>query len=396
MRRPTYERFVALLTMSACMCCVLTYMHVWIGNLERHLKNGDTSTGFISTLKSRTLLGEKSVIPVSEATEEKKQENQEDDFDEDDSIFNAEVKADVEDVISYPWQPNQTAAVVKRREMLSYFNLFKVLTMTSDDVTSGHLARFYSAKSKTIITVPGGMHNLLPRRQLFRKKHYKQCSLVGNSGVLLQSGCGRTIDQSDFVIRCNFATIKGYEADVGSKVDVVTFNPSILNNKYNSLSLEKDKTKFKRDLIEYGKYVLWVPVFSDHAVSSTIRTLIDFLGKNKGDLTNVQLAFPGNVLPAIEDFWYSKSIDEERISTGLLMYMISSLLCEEVHLFGFYPFPEFRGKQIPYHYDHSMNRTAENYDFGYMKVHRLPDEFAYLTKLHKEGAINLHLESCTS
>ncbi|XP_071941366.1 alpha-N-acetylneuraminate alpha-2,8-sialyltransferase ST8SIA3-like [Antedon mediterranea] len=390
-----FERYLALLAMSTCMCIVLTYMHSWIGTVEEHLRSVDPSMGFISTLKSRTLLGEQILIPKITNTKEFKEDVNEE-LDEEGSMLIAEVKADVEDVISYPWQPNHTAAVSKREEMLSYFNLLKVLTMTSDDVTSGHLARFYSAKSKRIVSVPGGMHDLLPKRQLFRKNRYKKCSLVGNSGVLLQSGCGKNIDQSDFVVRCNFATMKGFEKDVGTKVDVVTFNPSILRNNYNSLLTEKDRLQFKNDLIGYGNFVLWVPVFSDHAVSATIRTLIDFLGKNKDDLTNVQLAFPGNVLPDIEEFWFSKDIDEERISTGLLMYMISSLLCEELHLYGFYPFPEFRNKQIPYHYYQSMNRTAENYDFGYMKVHRLPDEFAYLTKLHKEGAIKLHLETCSA
>lgn len=55
---------------------------------------------------------------------------------------------------------------------------------------------------------------------------FPQCSVVGTSGILLHSECGRKIDQSDFVFRFNVASVRGFEKDVGSKTSLMTFNPS--------------------------------------------------------------------------------------------------------------------------------------------------------------------------
>ena len=93
-------------------------------------------------------------------------------------------------------------------------------------------------------------------------------------------------------------------------------------------------------------------------------------------------------------YWATKGIDEERISTGLLMYNMASALCDEIHMYGFYPFPEFDGKAIPYHYDHAPDRVGQKFDYGYRRFHELPDEFAYLKKLHKAGVVRLRVGKC--
>ncbi|XP_041476546.1 uncharacterized protein LOC121424533 [Lytechinus variegatus] len=53
----------------------------------------------------------------------------------------------------------------------------------------------------------------------------KSCALVGNSGILLNSGCGDLIDESELVVRMNLAKIgQEYSSDVGSKVSYMTIN----------------------------------------------------------------------------------------------------------------------------------------------------------------------------
>ncbi len=183
--------------------------------------------------------------------------------------------------------------------MEKFFNPYKVITMTSDDVAHGQLARFYKAKSIDLNIVPPGLGRLLPTKQLFKNERFRTCSVVGNSGILLNSSCGAKIDSSNFVIRCNFATILGYEKDVGVRTNMITFNPSILDKRFRRLATKRDRTNFENKLQAYGKYVLWVPVFTKEYVTRTVRTLLDYLGVYSQKFENVQLAFPGNILPEI-------------------------------------------------------------------------------------------------
>ena len=173
--------------------------------------------------------------------------------------------------------------------------------MTSDDVAHGQLARFYKAKSKTLTNIPAGLHRLLPTKQLFKDERFRTCSVVGNSGILFKSSCGSKIDSSNFIIRCNFATVVGYERDVGVRTNMMTFNPSIVDTRFKRLSSKQERDKFQRKLQGYGEYVLWVPIFAQDYVTRTIRTLIDYLSKYSETFKNVQLAFPGNILSDISE-----------------------------------------------------------------------------------------------
>ncbi|XP_041459696.1 sia-alpha-2,3-Gal-beta-1,4-GlcNAc-R:alpha 2,8-sialyltransferase-like [Lytechinus variegatus] len=324
---------------------------------------------------------------------------QEDDYGEESyySIirYDDKAKANVEEILEHHWAANRTALLQTRSEMRKFFNPYKMITMTSDDDTRGQLKRFYSAKAKAMTLIPPGLRKLLPTKQLFRNQYFKTCSVVGNSGILLNSSCGAHIDAADFSFRCNFATVKGYEKDVGTKTDVITFNPSILDRFYGRLKKDEDKRRFEERLVSYGKYVLWIPIFSTHYVSRTVHEILDYFNLNFKRFKNIQLAFPGNILPDISDYWLTQGIDEDRISTGLLMFNIAATICEEIHMYGFYPFPQFQDISIPYHYDDSRkNRTRDNYDYGYRRFHQLPDEFVLLKKLHKAGVIKLHLGEC--
>ncbi|KAK9072667.1 hypothetical protein SSX86_009102 [Deinandra increscens subsp. villosa] len=60
-------------------------------------------------------------------------------------------------------------------------------------------------------------------------RRYKTCAVVGNSGILLKTNLGDTIDSHEFVIRLNNARIGGFEHFVGSKTSLSFINSNILH-----------------------------------------------------------------------------------------------------------------------------------------------------------------------
>lgn len=58
---------------------------------------------------------------------------------------------------------------------------------------------------------------------------YKSCAVVGNSGILLKSDYGKTIDSHESVIRLNNARIRGFERNVGARTNISFVNSNILH-----------------------------------------------------------------------------------------------------------------------------------------------------------------------
>ncbi|KAK5884680.1 hypothetical protein CesoFtcFv8_018478 [Champsocephalus esox] len=91
----------------------------------------------------------------------------------------------------------------------------------------------YSAENNKTIEVTPGMFSTFIKENPFPKKKWDTCAVVGNSGILTNSSCGKIIDSAQFVIRCNLPSLgKGYEKHVGTKTDLVTANPSIMLKEY--------------------------------------------------------------------------------------------------------------------------------------------------------------------
>ena len=78
-------------------------------------------------------------------------------------------------------------------------------------------------------------------------KPQRTCAVVGNGGILLDSGCGHEIDAHDFIIRNNLAEIKGYIADVGSKTNIMTVNGESLRTIVKSLLKNNTDQQSKDD-----------------------------------------------------------------------------------------------------------------------------------------------------
>ena len=90
-------------------------------------------------------------------------------------------------------------------------------------------------------------------------------------------------------------------------------------------------------------------------------------------------------------YWLTNNVQIKRPTTGLLMYTMATRFCEEIHLYGFWPFPlDPRGQHVKYHYYDTLK-----YDYtSHSSPHTMPLEFRTLNALHRKGALRLHTGNC--
>lgn len=245
---------------------------------------------------------------------------------------------------------------------------------------------------KYVFSISNNFRSLLPDVSPILNKHYNICAVVGNSGILTGSQCGQEIDKSDFVFRCNFAPTEAFQKDVGRKTNLTTFNPSILEKYYNNLLTIQDRNNFFLSLKKLDGAILWIPAFFFHTSATVTRTLVDFFVEHRGQL-KVQLAWPGNIMQHVNRYWRNKHLSPKRLSTGILMYTLASAICDEIHLYGFWPFgfdPNTR-EDLPYHY---YDKKGTKFTTKWQESHQLPAEFQLLYRMHGEGLAKLTLSHC--
>uniref|UniRef100_A0A3Q4I7J1 ST8 alpha-N-acetyl-neuraminide alpha-2,8-sialyltransferase 6 n=1 Tax=Neolamprologus brichardi TaxID=32507 RepID=A0A3Q4I7J1_NEOBR len=243
----------------------------------------------------------------------------------------------------------------------------------------------YSGEKKNTLQVNKDFFNLFLKENPFSNKQWDTCSVVGNGGILFDSGCGKMIDSADFVIRCNLPPLEnGYEKDVGSKTSLVTANPSIIFNKYGALTGRR--LPFVEYLHKYGNSLLLLPAFSFSKNTAVCQraayTIEDFKSPIRPVFSNAQY------LDSLDQFWSSKGLNERRLSTGFIMVSMALELCKNVHVYGFWPFsnhPYGLYTLTNHYYDDVPTKTF---------FHSMPAEFERLLQLHTEGVLRLHLGDC--
>ncbi|MED6231823.1 Sia-alpha-2,3-Gal-beta-1,4-GlcNAc-R:alpha 2,8-sialyltransferase [Ataeniobius toweri] len=293
----------------------------------------------------------------------------------------------------YKWKFNRTAFHQQRKEIFSYINIPNNFSLIKNSVRVGQLMHFDYSSHKYVFSISNNFKSLLPDTSPILNKHYSTCAVVGNSGILTGSHCGPEIDHADFVFRCNFAPTEVYSKDVGKKTNLTTFNPSILERYYNNLLTIQDRNNFFLNLKKLEGAILWIPAFFLHTSATVTRTLVDFFVEHKGQL-KVELAWPGNIMHDVNKYWKTKNLSPKRLSTGILMYTLASAMCDEIHLYGFWPFgwDPNTGKELPYHY---YDKKGTKFTTKWQETHQLPSEFKLLYKLHREGVTKLSLTHCT-
>ncbi|XP_078596052.1 CMP-N-acetylneuraminate-poly-alpha-2,8-sialyltransferase-like [Branchiostoma floridae x Branchiostoma japonicum] len=276
-----------------------------------------------------------------------------------------------------------------RKWVLTYFNPNKDLTVNKSQVYPGKRIRYELERRGKKPKITQEFYRLVPESSPLLDKHFRSCAVVGNSGILLGSRCGPQIDSADFVFRSNLPVIEGYEKDVGTKSNFTTMNPSVLSHNYEG-DLENEsvlREKFVKRLRLLEDQILHIPAF------------VSPIGYTNVEITNrvilqyqlpVKLSYaPWNTNEKIMAMWNNSEFRVNRPSTGNVLFTVAACLCDQIHLYGFYPFLTDRdGQRIKYHY------------YGHMKkryfdpTHEMTEEYRALQALHQRKALVLHTEPC--
>ncbi|CAK6961209.1 alpha-2%2C8-sialyltransferase 8F [Scomber scombrus] len=295
-----------------------------------------------------------------------------------------EVIDKVKENYSQPWKRQEDNSQKLRARLRSKCNGFDKAIITQVNTPVGSKL-VYDGERKRNLKVTKEIFSTFAKEHPFATKALRTCAVVGNGGILNDSKCGKSIDSAEFVMRCNLPPLKnGYEKHVGIKTDLVTANPSILLQKYGALNGRR--RPFVESLQTYGNSLLVLPAFS-YAFNTPVSmravyTIEDFNSPARPVFFN-----PGYLLN-LTAFWSSEGLKAGRLSTGLIMTSIALEICDNVELYGFWPFSNH-----PYDYYSLSNHYYD--DLKAKAVHAMPAEFNILLQLHRQGVLKLHLGSCS-
>ncbi|XP_070567772.1 alpha-N-acetylneuraminide alpha-2,8-sialyltransferase-like isoform X2 [Ptychodera flava] len=248
----------------------------------------------------------------------------------------------------------------------------------------------YNAEEDRQWTVTSDVLNRLPQDSPYKWNSFKKCSIVGSSGILLGSKCGNEIDSSDFVVRYNFAKIRNFEDDVGSKTSLMTCNPSVFEKNYYGLT-ENTTEQFRKDVLtEYGNTTIYIPAFANR-----LGNQLAFRAQDALNSTSVRILFPNPLhMISVKSFWKLRGVGGLHPSSGLLLFTTVLSLCQEINLYGYWPFTvDAYGTPVYYHYfdtPDAVHRIARLQG----RYHNMPAELMSMINLHNRGIIRLHYGQC--
>ncbi|XP_054616454.1 alpha-2,8-sialyltransferase 8E isoform X1 [Dunckerocampus dactyliophorus] len=263
---------------------------------------------------------------------------------------------------------------------------FDKAIITQGNTPVGTKIQYDGEKSRTLQVTPAIFKTFI-KEHPFSNRTFDTCAVVGNGGILMDSGCGKMIDSAQFVMRCNLPPLNDeYGAHVGVKTDLVTANPSILKEKYGSLVGRR--RNFVESLQSYGKSLILLPAFS-YGINTPLSLRVSYTVEDF-DSPARPIFFNPEYLRNLSQFWTGNGLKSHRLSTGIMMASMALEACANVHLYGFWPFSN---------HPHGLY-TLTNHYYDDRKVnakfHAMPVEFDMLLKLHTQGVLRLHLGDCHS
>ena len=243
----------------------------------------------------------------------------------------------------------------------------------------------------------------------------RRCAVVGPSGILRGSRCGRRIDSTPGPVFRTFhekLPIGGaLSGDVGRRVDLV---------------LKNGKPTWQRRVGNRAKKIITVGTLiaewarKQQVTSNVTALLLDGCGERVGEewrsiardvrrdglLSHAIRLVPlrSSYANCVDLFWRRKIRHTSpkrsrtfpvRFSSGLMLVSLALDLCDKVDVYGFWPFESKNGSRVPYHYNEAVpTNDARDVRLAANRHHSWNTEW-HLLSTHGPK-LRLHTEACTA
>ncbi|XP_077865975.1 alpha-N-acetylneuraminate alpha-2,8-sialyltransferase ST8SIA3-like [Saccoglossus kowalevskii] len=184
-------------------------------------------------------------------------------------------------------------------------------------------------------------------------------------------------------MRTNIQAILQFQHDAGRRSNLTTMNPDCWE-RFGLLTSKRNKSiMFLNATKEYEGYMMWVPN-SPRIPNQFAFTTHELLRES----TNLTLLIANaKYFEHIQQLWKLK----KPLSPGMMLVAMAISLCDELHLYGFWPFTVVDANGLHLHNDNSDDK----YWSAFHSFSDYSAEFRLLASLHKQGLFKLHVDKCS-